>query len=66
MIGDFLTQMISPALIVWLGLTLTPLIVTRLFLQASAARERVLNTRAAQSHLSILASAILVIIFIFY
>ena len=40
------------------GLSLLPLIMTRPFLHASIAMERVLYMRAAQSHLSNLASAI--------
>lgn len=45
----------SPVFIICDGLTLTPLMVTRPFLHAEAAIERVLNIREAQSHLSILA-----------
>ena len=45
-------MMISPTLMVRLGLTLISPTVTRLFLMASTATERVLKMRAAHSHLS--------------
>lgn len=53
--GGFFTSILSPALIMWLGLTFVPSMLTRPFLMASAATERVLKIREAQSHLSILA-----------
>ena len=55
MIGGFFTLTTSPSLMRWEGFRLAPLIVTRPFLQAVAAMERVLKMRAAQNHLSILA-----------
>ena len=48
----FLTLMNSPHLMVCEGLTLEFPMVTRPFLHASAAIERVLKIRAAHSHLS--------------
>ena len=64
--GGFFTLTTSPTLTVWLGLTFCPPIVTRLFLQASAAMERVLKIRAAHSHLSIRAVSAIFFISFFY
>ena len=60
MTGGFLTLTTSPSFSGREGFTVVPPMVTRPFLQASAAMLRVLKIRAAQSHLSILASTILI------
>lgn len=56
--GGLRTEILSPTLMVCDGLTFMPPMVTRPFLHASVAMERVLNMRVAQSHLSILTSFI--------
>ena len=48
------------------GFTLVPPTVTRPFLHASAAMERVLNIRAAHSHLSILASSAIYLFLLYW
>src|SRR3712207_4511921 len=50
--GGFFTSITSPGLMLWLAFTFCPPIVTRPFLMASPATERVLYMRAAHSHLS--------------
>ena len=57
-IGGLRTVMTSPTRMTREGLTVTPAIDIRPFLQASVAIERVLNTRTAQSHLSTRTSSI--------
>ena len=60
--GGLRTSITSPTRMVRDGFTLLPPIETRSFLQASAASERVLKSRTAHIHLSILTSFISVVI----
>ncbi len=59
-----MTFTVSPALMTCEGLTLTPFMVTRPFLHAVAAIERVLKILAAHSHLSILAVSFAICVFV--
>ena len=59
--GGFFTCITSPTLIMRAGLACAPLMHTLPFLHASAAMVRVLKIRAAHIHLSILASAIVML-----